>query len=110
MNAFSLKVVRNTYYNNIRHTKRQFWRDFLQGSDETLEDSERYWMTLKYTKLGVLSTTPVLHDSEGNQATSLEDKATMVRQAAFPPPSADQVDLGVYWEGKAYHRVDKARV
>lgn len=50
VNTFTLKAVRNNYYYTIRWPKGRYCRYFRQGADTTRGDSERYSMTLRYTK------------------------------------------------------------
>ncbi len=76
----------------MRKAKRECWQNFLEGIEESsnparirLEDKNRYWIALKYTKPKSNSTTPALIGPNNEIAITMQDKEALVRLHAFSP-------------------------
>ena len=82
----TFKAARADYYRQIRNAKRTCWESFLGGTQDSLDDPNRCWQALRYTKPPGNATTPALHgtDPGASPATSLSEKEALIRKSAFP--------------------------
>lgn len=110
VNVSTLKAEWNSNYHTVRWVKHQCLAEFLEGSNEIMRHNEHFWAALAYTSLLLSSTTLALEDTEGNQATTREDKEAMVQRAVFPHPTKEPVSLPTYRSGRHYQGVNKSAV
>lgn len=95
-----LKKARNVFYCLVRKAKRECWQSFLEGEEDILdpakiqlEDKNRYWIVLKYTKPRTNSTSPMLIGLNNKKAITMQAKEALVSSHALPrPPIVDGVD------------------
>lgn len=82
-----LKQTRKTYYHIIRKAKRECWQNFLQSQDTSpkipLDNQNRYWTALIYTKSQQFKTTPILKDNEDDITLFIKEKEKLVYKIAF---------------------------
>ena len=92
-----LREVRNSYYRAIRQAKRTCWETFLGGATAHPGpgDTARCWQALKYTKPRIATTTPTLHGPEGQLASSIDKKETLIRETTFPQARGDNQEVEI---------------
>ena len=81
------------FYRLIRKIKREYWQNFLESKEETLEpdktcfkDKNWCWIALKYTKPKTNSITSMLIGPNNERAVTIQAKEALVKAHAFPPP------------------------
>jgi hypothetical protein len=114
-----LREARNSFYRTIRRAKRECWQDFLMGNEgpsikdrPDIGDTARCWTALRYTTPRLNLATPTLEGSQGQVATTIEEKETLIRETAFPAaPEADLAQIaqpGVMHQPIGIEQVRKA--
>jgi hypothetical protein len=76
-----VKNQRSSLKRMIRKWKTEMWSRFVFTAK-----SEQVWQTLRYTKPGGQQTTKALRSRNGEVAESLEEKAELIKEEAFPKP------------------------
>lgn len=114
-NREKLKQARNAFYDLVQRVKIECWQKFLIRDEETekgdttkinLEDKNRCWKVLQYTKPRTNRTTPALKGPNNKVAVIMQDKEALVRSHAFPKPPAFQGNEYLPGQGSAYLSVN----
>ena len=111
------KQARNAFYRIVRKAKRECWQNFLKDKEESLdptrirlEDKNRCWIALKYTKPKSNNTTLALIGPNNEITVTMKNKEALVRAHAFP---TSPVFYGIKYEprqGTAHLSVTKNNV
>jgi len=93
-----VKRQRSNLRRMIRQAKTEMWKKFLTSATR-----DQVWQALRYTKPGGQQTTKALRCRTGEVAESLEEKAELIKEEAFPKPlkgveSKAQDERGEMWK------------
>ncbi|ODM15132.1 hypothetical protein SI65_09371 [Aspergillus cristatus] len=107
-----LREVQNNYYQAIQQAKCTCWETFLEGATDQpgLGDTTRCWRALDYTKPKAMATTPMLRGPQGQLASSINEKETLIRETAFPQAPGDRQEVEIpqgSWHGQVDEEIVK---
>ncbi|ODM20319.1 hypothetical protein SI65_03372 [Aspergillus cristatus] len=107
-----LREVQNNYYQAIRRAKRTCWETFLERATDQpgLGDTARCWRALDYTKPRSVAMTPTLRGPQGQLASSINEKETLIRETAFPQAPGDSQEVEISqgsWHGQVDEEIVK---